>query len=70
MDKQAGDSAYTRLMRSRKEEDTGYRRKELGQWVKRAQVWAKKGDVYASFISGAKVKNPAAAMAFMERVGR
>jgi hypothetical protein len=32
------------------------------------QAWAKKGDVFIYFISGAKVRNPAAAQALIERV--
>ena len=70
IDEPTADFTYARLMRSRAEEDTGYSKKELGQWAKRVQNWAKRGDVYAYFISGAKVKNPAAALAFMENVGR
>ena len=35
-------------------------------WSK--DYWAKKGDVFVYFISGAKVRNPAAAQALIERV--
>ena len=36
--------------------------------AKRAKAWAKKGDAFVYFISGAKVRNPAAAQALIERV--
>ncbi|WP_340117453.1 DUF72 domain-containing protein [Pelagibius sp. 7325] len=70
IDEPTADFTYARLMQSRAEEETGYSKKDLGQWAKRVKDWAKKGDVYAYFISGAKVKNPAAAVAFMEKVGK
>jgi len=69
IDEPTADFTYARLMQSREEEDTGYSEKELAGWAKQTKTWAKRGDVYAYFISGAKVKNPAAAMAFMQKVG-
>ena len=69
LDEPTADFTYARLMQSREDEDTGYSQKDLDRWAKQAKTWAKNGDVFAYFISGAKVKNPAAAMAFMERVG-
>ncbi|MGD1879402.1 MAG: DUF72 domain-containing protein [Kiloniellaceae bacterium] len=69
IDEPTADFTYARLMQSREDEDTGYSQKDLDRWAKQAKTWAKNGDVFAYFISGAKVKNPAAAMAFMERVG-
>jgi uncharacterized protein YecE (DUF72 family) len=47
---------------------TGYKPAELDAWSKRAKAWAKKGDAFVYFISGAKVRNPAAAQALIERV--
>jgi uncharacterized protein YecE (DUF72 family) len=47
---------------------TGYKPAELDTWAKKAKTWAKKGDVFVYFISGAKVRNPAAAQALIERV--
>jgi uncharacterized protein YecE (DUF72 family) len=69
IDEPTADFTYARLMLSQEDEATGYSKKDLDRWAKQAKTWAKKGDVFAYFISGAKVKNPAAAMAFMERVG-
>jgi uncharacterized protein YecE (DUF72 family) len=37
--------------------------------VKQARAWAERGDVFAYFIAGAKVRNPAAAMALIEKLG-
>jgi uncharacterized protein YecE (DUF72 family) len=37
-------------------------------WAKRAREWAKRGDAFVYFISGAKVRAPAAAEALIKRV--
>jgi uncharacterized protein YecE (DUF72 family) len=42
---------------------------ELDAIAARARDWAKRGDVFAYFISGAKVRNPAAAVALIEKLG-
>jgi uncharacterized protein YecE (DUF72 family) len=47
---------------------TGYKPAELDKWAKKAKAWAKKGDVFIYFISGAKIRNPAAAQALIERL--
>jgi uncharacterized protein YecE (DUF72 family) len=47
---------------------TGYKPADLDKWAKKAKGWAKKGDVFIYFISGAKVRNPAAAQALIERL--
>ena len=47
---------------------TGYKPADLDKWAKRAKAWAKSGDAFIYFISGAKVRNPAAAQALIERV--
>ena len=44
------------------------RRPALTRWAKRAKEWAKRGDVFVYFISGAKVRAPAAAQALIERL--
>jgi uncharacterized protein YecE (DUF72 family) len=38
----------------------------LKKWAKTARDWEKSGDVFLYFISGAKERNPAAAMAMLE----
>jgi uncharacterized protein YecE (DUF72 family) len=57
--------SYMRLMRAREEEPTGYDAVALDRWKARAEEQARKGDVFAFFIAGAKVRNPVAAMALI-----
>lgn len=57
--------SYARLMRTREEEPTGYSAEEIKGWVEVARERAARGDVYAFFISGAKVRAPAAAQAMI-----
>jgi uncharacterized protein YecE (DUF72 family) len=64
------DFAYARLQRTQADIDTGYTAADLDAWAKTVKGWARKRDVFAFFISGAKERNPAAAKALMERVGR
>ena len=56
---------YARLMRTREEEPTGYAPAEISDWAAMARGAAEKGDVFAFFISGAKVRAPAAAQAMI-----
>jgi uncharacterized protein YecE (DUF72 family) len=81
-----GDFTYARLMRSEDGNPTGYSKKDLDTWSKRAQRWARGKDnpelphvtaalpdggereVFIFFISAAKHRNPAAAMALQARV--
>ena len=81
------DFVYARLMRSRSDTPSGYDASALGEWAKRARLWADGGeptdlprvadapppaaarrDVFLLFISAAKERNPAAAMALIERL--
>ena len=64
------DFTYARLMRTQEEVETGYSAAELDKWAKRARIWAERGDAFIYFISGAKVRAPAAAQALIQRVGR
>jgi uncharacterized protein YecE (DUF72 family) len=59
---------YARLMGCREEVPTGYEAAELDRWAERAKGWADRGDVFVYFISGAKLRAPAAAMALIERL--
>ncbi|HVZ01726.1 MAG TPA: DUF72 domain-containing protein [Dongiaceae bacterium] len=70
IDEPTADFSYARLMRTEEEVETGYPAKALDGWAKQAAEWAKRGDAFVYFISGAKVRNPAAAQALIERVGR
>jgi uncharacterized protein YecE (DUF72 family) len=68
IDEPTADFTYARLMRTREDEATGYDAKELTRWTSQAKTWAKRGDAFVYFISGAKQRNPAAAQALIERV--
>jgi uncharacterized protein YecE (DUF72 family) len=60
------DFAYARLELSQSEEPTGYAKPALKKWARAARDWEKKGDVFLYFISGAKERNPAAAMEMLK----
>lgn len=68
IDEQTADFTYARLMRGREEVETGYPAAELEGWVDRARTWAGRGDVFVYFISGGKVRAPAAAEALTARL--
>jgi uncharacterized protein YecE (DUF72 family) len=70
IDEPTADFTYARLMRSEEKVETGYPAKALDAWATQAETWAKRGDAFVYFISGAKLHNPAAAQALIERVGR
>jgi uncharacterized protein YecE (DUF72 family) len=55
-------------MRTHEETETGYDAKALAGWAKQARVWARRGDAFVYFISGAKVRAPAAAQALIVRL--
>jgi uncharacterized protein YecE (DUF72 family) len=68
IDEPTADFTYARLMRTQEHIETGYAASDLDRWVKRAPAWAERGDVFIYFISGAKVRAPAAAQALIERL--
>ncbi len=69
IDEPTADFTYARLMRTQEDVKTGYTNAELGRWATRAKAWAKKGDVFVYFISGAKIRAPAAAEALIAKLG-
>jgi uncharacterized protein YecE (DUF72 family) len=69
IDQHTADFTYARFMASREDMERGVTDKELDGFAKQARAWAKKGDVFAYFISGAKVRNPAAAQALIGKLG-
>lgn len=69
IDQPTADFTYARLMSSREDEPTGMNAQELDAIADRAKAWAKRGDVFAYFIAGAKVRNPAAAQALIGKLG-
>lgn len=66
IDEATADFAYARLMRTQEKLKTGYPPADISRWVTRARAWAKRGDVFVYFISGAKERAPAAAQAFID----
>lgn len=68
IDQPTADFTYARMMSSKPDEPTGMTSAELDGIAKRTRDWAKRGDVFAYFIAGAKVRNPAAAMALIEKL--
>jgi len=68
IDESTADFTYARLMRTKEAAKTGYKPAELDAWAKEAKGWAKRGDAFVYLISGAKVRNPAAAEALIERL--
>jgi uncharacterized protein YecE (DUF72 family) len=70
IDEATADFTYARLMRTEDKIATGYAAADLDRWAGRARAWAKRGDAFVYFISGAKRRAPAAAEALIERVKR
>lgn len=66
---EGSDFAVARLMQSQSDEANGYSPAEIGRFAKLLTGWSKKQDVFAFFISGAKERNPAAAMALQDKLG-
>lgn len=64
------DFAYIRVMKAEEDKAEGYSKADLDKWTEKAREIAKQGrDVYLFFISGAKIRNPAAARAVIEMLG-
>ncbi|MBF0664550.1 MAG: DUF72 domain-containing protein, partial [Brevundimonas sp.] len=51
-------------------EPTGMTSAELDAIAARTRAWAERGEVFAYFIAGAKVRNPAAGQALIARLDR
>ena len=69
IDQPTAGFTYARLMASRDDLEAGVSDAELDDYARRARAWAKRGDVFAYFISGAKIRNPAAAQALIRKLG-
>lgn len=66
---EGGDFAVARLMQSQADEPAGYAKKEIDRIARLATGWSATQDVFVFFISGAKERNPAAAMALRDKLG-
>jgi len=69
IDQPTADFTYARLMSSREDEPTGMTSEELDAVAAQTRAWAERGEVFAYFIAGAKVRNPAAAQALIGKLG-
>jgi len=69
IDEPTADFTYARLQTCVEDCPTGYDGPALDRWAERASGWQQRGDVFVFFISGAKVRAPAAAMALQEKLG-
>jgi uncharacterized protein YecE (DUF72 family) len=68
IDEPTSDFTYARLMGTKDDIETGYNKADLDKWAGRAKAWARRGDTFVYVISGAKLRNPAAAQALIERL--
>ena len=69
IDEATADFSYARLQRSIESEATGYPEPAIDGWAEQARDWGQGGrDAFVFFISGAKVRNPAAAQALIARL--
>lgn len=64
----AAGFTYARIMTAREDCETGLSTAELDALARQARTWARHGDVFVYFISGAKERNPAAAQALLSRL--
>jgi uncharacterized protein YecE (DUF72 family) len=68
IDRPTAGFTYARMMSSRENLKAGVTDAELNALVRQTRNWAKRGDVFVYFISGAKVRNPAAAQALIRKL--
>lgn len=69
-DVETASFAYARLQESRETYKAGYAPSALDKWAGTLKAWSKTRDVYAFFISGAKARDPLAALELIDRIGR
>jgi uncharacterized protein YecE (DUF72 family) len=65
IDEATADFTYARFMASSEKLKAGVSPKDVKALATRTKAWTKRGDVFAYFIAGAKVRNPAAAQALI-----
>ena len=63
------DFAVARLMQAKSDEPNGYPKREIERFAKMFGAWSKDQEAYVFFISGAKERNPVAAVALLEKLG-
>ncbi len=70
IDEATANFTYARFMASSEKLKAGVSPKDVKALASRTKAWNKRGDVFAYFIAGAKVRNPAAAQALIAEIGR
>lgn len=70
IDEPTADFTYARLQRAQENVTNGYNDTALDHWAAQTRDWARRGDAYVFFIAGAKVRNPAAAQALIEKLAK
>ena len=70
IDEPTTDFSYARLMATSEKRVKGVTPTELKRFAAQARTWASRGDAFVYFISGAKVRNPAAAQALIRELGK
>ena len=66
---EASKFVVARLMQTKSDQPTGYPKSEIDRFARMFTDWSKSQDVFAFFISGAKERNPAAAIALQDKLG-
>ncbi len=69
IDEPTAGFTYARLQQSQETCPTGYDDAALARWAKRTIDWAARGDIFVYFISGVKIRAPAAAQTLQQRLG-
>lgn len=69
IDEPTADFTYSRFMATSEDIDEGVTAKQLTALAKQSRTWSKRGDVFAYFIAGAKLRNPSAAQALLAKLG-
>ncbi len=68
IDEPTSDFTYARFMTTEDDLEAGLKPAEFKKIAAQAKAWTKRGDVFVYFISGAKVRDPAAAQALLALV--
>lgn len=69
IDEATANFSYARIMTSRETLKNGFKPADFKSFASQARSWAKGGDVFYYFISGAKVRDPAAAQELLRHLG-
>ncbi len=69
IDEPTAPFTYVRILGTVEAEPLGYPAAALDAWAQQARAWSAEREVFFYVISGMKQRNPAAAMALLERLG-